>query len=101
MMVAMRVAYTLEQCWGAVPGGTAVAAGGNISANPAAANFTPSEDIVYTDPDNPYAVIPGGQRQRTLAYRFGVNLVMYALTGNASLFGGMLSVGLMMTALRR
>ncbi|OJW28250.1 MAG: hypothetical protein BGO51_25625 [Rhodospirillales bacterium 69-11] len=31
---------------------------------------------------NPYAVIPGGQRQRTLAYRFGVNLVMYALTGN-------------------
>ena len=31
---------------------------------------------------NPYAVIPGGDRQRTLAYRFGVNLVMYALTGN-------------------
>ena len=31
---------------------------------------------------NPYAVIPGGERQRTLAYRFGVNLVMYALTGN-------------------
>ncbi|MBV9811385.1 MAG: DUF4159 domain-containing protein, partial [Acetobacteraceae bacterium] len=30
----------------------------------------------------PYAVIPGGTRQRTLAYRFGVNLVMYALTGN-------------------
>lgn len=38
--------------------GTAVAEGGNISANPAAANFTPSEDIVYTDPDNPDAVIP-------------------------------------------
>ncbi len=31
---------------------------------------------------NPYAVLPGGQRQRVLAYRFGVNLVMYALTGN-------------------
>ncbi|HME23335.1 MAG TPA: DUF4159 domain-containing protein [Acetobacteraceae bacterium] len=31
---------------------------------------------------NPYAVIPGGSRQRTVAYRFGVNLVMYALTGN-------------------
>ncbi len=30
----------------------------------------------------PFATIPGGQRQRTLAYRFGVNLVMYALTGN-------------------
>ena len=26
--------------------------------------------------------IDGGARQRTLAYRFGVNLVMYALTGN-------------------
>jgi Domain of unknown function (DUF4159)/Aerotolerance regulator N-terminal len=31
---------------------------------------------------NPYATLPGGTRQRTLAYRFGVNLVMYALTGN-------------------
>ena len=26
--------------------------------------------------------VEGGPRQRTLAYRFGVNLVMYALTGN-------------------
>jgi hypothetical protein len=34
------------------------------------------------DGSNPYAVLPGGQRQRILAYRFGVNLVMYALTGN-------------------
>lgn len=31
---------------------------------------------------NPYAVLPGGFEQRTMAYRFGVNLVMYALTGN-------------------
>ena len=30
----------------------------------------------------PYATMPGGERQRTLAYRFGVNLVVYALTGN-------------------
>ena len=37
---------------------------------------------VDDDGRNPYAVIPGGARQRTLAYRFGVNLVMYALTGN-------------------
>jgi hypothetical protein len=34
------------------------------------------------DGSNPYAVIPGGQQQRIMAYRFGVNLVMYALTGN-------------------
>ncbi len=37
---------------------------------------------ISPDGSNPYAVIPGGQRQRTLAYRFGVNLIMYALTGN-------------------
>ncbi len=30
----------------------------------------------------PFATLPGGNRQRTMAYRFGVNLVMYALTGN-------------------
>lgn len=28
------------------------------------------------------AVVPGGRRQRELAFRFGVNLVMYTLTGN-------------------
>lgn len=27
-------------------------------------------------------VVPGGERQREIAYRFGVNAVMYALTGN-------------------
>ena len=27
-------------------------------------------------------VVPGGEPQREMAYRFGVNLVMYALTGN-------------------
>ncbi len=30
----------------------------------------------------PFATLPGGERQRTLAYRFGVNLVVYALTGS-------------------
>jgi hypothetical protein len=30
----------------------------------------------------PYAVVPGGEEQRELAYRFGINLVMYALTGS-------------------
>ncbi|MDA8049374.1 MAG: DUF4159 domain-containing protein [Rhodospirillales bacterium] len=31
---------------------------------------------------HPYVSIPGGANQRLLAYRFGVNVVMYALTGN-------------------
>jgi hypothetical protein len=29
-----------------------------------------------------YPAVPGGEQQREMAYRFGVNLVMYALTGN-------------------
>ena len=29
-----------------------------------------------------FAVVPGGEPQREMAMRFGVNLVMYALTGN-------------------
>mgnify|MGYP000574945391 CR=1 FL=1 len=29
-----------------------------------------------------FAVVPGGEAQREVAFRFGVNLVMYVLTGN-------------------
>ena len=29
-----------------------------------------------------FPVVPGGERQRELAYRFGINITMYALTGN-------------------
>ena len=29
-----------------------------------------------------FAVVPGGERQREMAFRFGVNLAMYAMTGN-------------------
>ncbi|PYD76922.1 DUF4159 domain-containing protein [Novacetimonas pomaceti] len=32
--------------------------------------------------NTPYATMPDGAEQRTLAYRFGVNAVLYALTGN-------------------
>lgn len=35
------------------------------------------------DADRPlFPVVPGGERQREMAFRFGVNLVMYVLTGN-------------------
>jgi hypothetical protein len=30
----------------------------------------------------PYAVVPGTNRQREMAYRAGINIVMYVLTGN-------------------
>ncbi len=29
-----------------------------------------------------YPVVPGGERQRELSYRFGINIAMYSLTGN-------------------
>ena len=29
-----------------------------------------------------YTVIPGGEKQREFSYRFGINLVMYSMTGN-------------------
>ena len=29
-----------------------------------------------------YQVVPGGDRQREISFRFGINLMMYALTGN-------------------
>jgi len=29
-----------------------------------------------------FAVVPGGERQREMAYRVGINMVMFALTGN-------------------
>ncbi len=35
------------------------------------------------DQDHPaFPVVPGGEAQREMAFRFGVNLVMYSLTGN-------------------
>ncbi|GBR45132.1 hypothetical protein AA106556_0662 [Neokomagataea tanensis NBRC 106556] len=32
--------------------------------------------------NHPYATIPGGDDQRTIAYRFGLNMIVYALTGS-------------------
>ena len=29
-----------------------------------------------------FSVIPGGEKQREFSYRFGINVVMYAMTGN-------------------
>ena len=29
-----------------------------------------------------FPVVPGGEKQREIAYRFGINITMYALTGN-------------------
>ena len=34
------------------------------------------------DGHSEFAVVPGGEQQREMAMRFGINLVMYVLTGN-------------------
>ncbi|HXW23028.1 MAG TPA: DUF4159 domain-containing protein, partial [Rhodomicrobium sp.] len=35
------------------------------------------------DNDQPmFATVPGGEDQREMSYRVGINIVMYALTGN-------------------
>ncbi len=46
-----------------------------------------SNDLATTwaldESDRPmFAMVPGGEEQRELSYRTGVNIVMYALTGN-------------------
>jgi hypothetical protein len=48
-----------------------------IGANDWAGAWAMDETGVFRQP-----VTPGGERQREMAFRFGVNLVIYALTGN-------------------
>jgi hypothetical protein len=80
--------YLLRDWPGLRDGGTVwVAANddrGNDGVSPViiGANDWAAAWAVDADGANPYEATPGGERQRLLAYRFGVNLVMYALTGN-------------------
>ncbi len=76
--------YVGGQLWISAPaGGNAAHAGGDgvspivIGANDWAAAWAIDESGAPLVP-----VEPGGERQRELAYRTGVNLVMYSLTGN-------------------
>lgn len=43
---------------GGLTGGTAVAPGGNRAGLPANFQFTPEEDLIFTNPDDPDAIIP-------------------------------------------
>jgi hypothetical protein len=86
--VIARAFYLLRDFPGRYDGSTVwVQRGGdptNDSVSPViiGGNDWASAWAVDADGHYPYAVIPGGIRQRVLAYRFGVNVVMYALTGN-------------------
>jgi hypothetical protein len=49
---------------------------GSLSSNHPTHDLPPAADHPL------YPVVPGGERQRDWAFRAGVNIVMYALTGN-------------------
>ena len=86
--VLTRTFFLLREMPGRIAGGAVFAQQG---ADPANDNVSPivigSNDYaaawaIDSHGVSPYACVPGGEDQRELAYRFGINLVMYALTGS-------------------
>jgi hypothetical protein len=86
--VLSRSFYLLRDWPGLADGGTVWVARGQDSGNDGVSpvilgsNNWAAAWAVDGSGANPYEAVPGGEHQRLLAYRFGVNLVMYALTGN-------------------
>ena len=59
------------------------AAGDGVSLDPDHRRTTSPPPGRSDDSGRPlFATVPGGERQREMAFRSGVNIVMYALTGN-------------------
>ncbi|MBM3564977.1 MAG: DUF4159 domain-containing protein, partial [Alphaproteobacteria bacterium] len=86
--VLTRAFYLLREFPGRYPGGTIwVEPAGervNDGVSPVIAGAADwAAAWAVDDAQRPlYPVVPGGERQREYAYRFGVNVVMYVLTGN-------------------
>ncbi len=86
--VLTRSFYLLKELPGRVDAGPVWVAGGNRSGNDGVSPVVVgANDWIGAwaggDRGRPLLpTVPGGERQRELAFRFGVNLVMYALTGN-------------------
>jgi hypothetical protein len=81
--------YLMEEFPGRVPGGTVwvehdqdASNDGVSSVVVGSADWAGAWAIDSTSGQPLFSLVPGGERQREWAYRFGVNLVMYALTGN-------------------
>ncbi len=73
--------------WVEAPPETADAAKRGVKTDGVSSILITSNDLAAAwaldDSDRPmFAVVPGGDEQREMAFRFGVNIVMYALTGN-------------------
>ena len=83
-----RTFYLLREMPGRVTGATVFAQQGGDPANDGVSpiviggNDYAAAWAVDGRSISPFAVVPGGEEQRELAYRFGINLVMYALTGS-------------------
>jgi hypothetical protein len=85
--VLARSFYLLKDMPGRFEGGMWAAAGqeqGNDGVSPVLVGGNDWAGAWAVDErDRPlYAAVPGGERQREMAYRVGINVVMYALTGN-------------------
>ncbi len=86
--VLTRAFYLLSQFPGRWAGGSVWVARGERNVNDGVSSViitTNDWGEAWATDDNGrplFAVVPGGEGQREYAYRSGVNLVMYALTGN-------------------
>lgn len=80
--------YLMQEFPGRYPGGTLWVAGAEGQANDGVSPVVIGGNDwaaawALSERSRPmYAVVPGGGMQREQAFRFGINLVMYALTGN-------------------
>jgi hypothetical protein len=86
--VLTRTFFLLRETPGRIAGGAVFAQAGadpandNVSPVVIGANDYAAAWAIDSHGISPYACVPGGEEQRELAYRFGINLVMYALTGS-------------------
>ncbi len=74
--------YQGTALWVEAQGDAASAASDNVSGIIIGANDFAAAWALSDKGEPLYAVVPGTDRQREMAYRVGVNIVMYTLTGN-------------------
>lgn len=74
--------YEGTPLWVEAQGDAASAKADNVSGIIISSNDLAAAWALDDKGDPVYAVVPGSDRQREMAYRVGVNIVMYTLTGN-------------------
>ncbi len=74
--------YEGTPMWVEAQGDAASVSADNVSGIIISSNDLAAAWAINDNGDPVYAVVPGSDRQREMAYRVGVNIVMYTLTGN-------------------